>query len=434
MGTTLAYTARAPGQAPQGPSLVNTGMAAGLALLAAPALVVGSVRATEPGDPMVARILALETLLIAAVQVALSIVVIRRRPTAGVAGALVPALSAGLVVAAGDVAALSLAFGTPLVAVDILSVVAYDVVFGLVLALPFVVVLAAASQCPVAAPKAGINASPRALIRLYGRVLQESTCGVARWRVCALLAHQLVRRHIRRTLEAVQRGYATRAVERGLDAKEARDRQTIDDYLLAVPPISRIAPIPTAATIFVLWELVPLLVAFAAAGAAWFSGGRWGLAEISEPIGTVVPNEVASLVIDALALAIALPLLMLVLAPAIHRRDRLLAKYKVCEREVILMDHRLQVPRSSRRLEYVMAALPALPLALYGAAALGYALVGLFVYPSPEGPLGGLVQRADLMHLGPVTGVILAQAFLAAAAAWIAWIVRTRKTTRVVLL
>jgi branched-subunit amino acid transport protein len=106
----------------------------------------------------------------------------------------------------------------------------------------------------------------------------------------------------------------------------------------------------------------------------------------------------------------------------------------VCEREVILMDDRLGIPRSSRRLEYVMAALPAVPLALYGGAVLVYALVGLFFYPSPEGPLGGLVARADLMHLGPVTGAVLAQPFLVAAAAWIAWIVKTRKTTRVVLL
>ena len=92
------------------------------------------------------------------------------------------------------------------------------------------------------------------------------------------------------------------------------------------------------------------------------------------------------------------------------------------------------VHRKSRRLEYVMAAVPALPLALYGGAVLVYALAGLFVYPSPAGPLGGLVERADLMHLGPVTGAVLAQAFLLAAAVWIAWIVKTRKTTRVVLL
>jgi hypothetical protein len=177
-----------------------------------------------------------------------------------------------------------------------------------------------------------------------------------------------------------------------------------------------------------------VLVAFAAAVMTWSSGGRWGLAELSEPVGAVVPNEAASLAIDALALSIALALLMLVLAPAIHRRDVLLAEYKVCEREVILMDDHLRVPRSSRRLEYVMAALPALPLALFGGAALAYALAGLFVYPSPEGPLGGLVERADVMHLGPVTGVVLAQTVLAAAAAWMAWIVRTRKTTRVVFL
>jgi hypothetical protein len=98
------------------------------------------------------------------------------------------------------------------------------------------------------------------------------------------------------------------------------------------------------------------------------------------------------------------------------------------------MDDQLQVARSSRRFEYVMAALPALPLMLCGGVVLAYALAGLFVYPSPQGPLGGLVERADVMHLGPVTGVALAQPFLVAAALWIAWIVRTRKTTRVVFL
>jgi hypothetical protein len=90
--------------------------------------------------------------------------------------------------------------------------------------------------------------------------------------------------------------------------------------------------------------------------------------------------------------------------------------------------------RSSRRFEYVMAALPALPFAVYGLVVLAYAVAGLFVYPSPQGPLGGLVERADLMHLGPVTGVVLAQAFLLGAAAWIAWIVIARRQTRVVLL
>jgi len=135
-----------------------------------------------------------------------------------------------------------------------------------------------------------------------------------------------------------------------------------------------------------------------------------------------------------LALVIAFALLMLALAPSIHRRDQLLAKHMVCEREVILMDTRLCVPRSSRRLEYLLAALPALPLLLYGGAVLSYALAGLFVYPSPEGPLGGLIEHADLMHLGPVTGVVLAQTFLVGAAVWVAWIVKTRKETRVVFL
>ena len=74
-----------------------------------------------------------------------------------------------------------------------------------------------------------------------------------------------------------------------------------------------------------------------------------------------------------------------------------------------------------------------MPFLLYGGAVLVYALEGLFVYPSPEGPLDGLVQRADLMHLGPVTGAVLAQAFVLTAAVWIAMIVTARKATQVVL-
>ena len=412
---------------------MRIGIAAGLVLLPLPLLVVVCVRLARPSDLIVTHILAAETVLIAAAEVAISIGVVRKTPTPGIVRALIPATVAGLVVATADVATSSVAFRTRPTE-EIPSVVAYDIVLGVLLALPVIIILHAASRCRVAAKKADVDASPMALIAAYRSVLAKSRSRAALWRVPALLTHQLVRRHVRRTLETVQRGYANRAIERGLNKAEARDRQTIDDYLLSVPPISRVVPIPTVASIFVLWKLVPVLVAVAATVAAWFGGGRWGLADVSEPIGKVVPNEVASLVIDALALMIAFPLLMLVLAPAIHRRDKLLAEYAVCEREVILMDDRLRVPRSSRRLEYVMAALPALPLVLYGGAVLAYALAGLFVYPSPEGPLGGLVERADLMHLGPVTGAFLAQAFLVAAAGWIAWIVRTRKTTRVVFL
>jgi hypothetical protein len=85
-------------------------------------------------------------------------------------------------------------------------------------------------------------------------------------------------------------------------------------------------------------------------------------------------------------------------------------------------------------MEYVLAGLPALPLVLCGGVILAYALAGLFVYPSPGGPFGGLVKRADLMHLGPVTGAVVAQSFLVLAAVWIAWIVKTRRTTRVAFL
>lgn len=405
-------------------------------MLVLPALAVASIRLTELGHPLIARVLAAESILIAATQVAISVVVVRRTAALGIVRTLTPALTAALVVATGDLVGLSFAFHTTPAAVDILSVVAYDVVLGVVLAVPVIIVLQAASRCSVAATRASVDASPVALIAAYRRVLAESKRAARRWHLCALLAHQLLQRHVRRTLEAVQRGYAKRAVEveSGMDEAEARDRKVIDDYLLSIPPISGVVPIPTLATVFVLWKLVPPVVAVAAAAATWFGGGHWELAEVSEPIGSVIPDELANFVVNALALVIAFLLLMLVLAPAIHRRDRLLADHMVCEREVILMDDHLGVPRSSRRLEYVMATLPALPLALYGGAVLAYALVGLFSYPSPEGPLGGLVERADLMHLGPVTGAVLAQPFLVAAAVWIAWIVKTRKTTRVVFL
>jgi hypothetical protein len=433
--STLAYAARGPEDATPAPSLMRMGLTAGLALLVLPALVVISIRLTEPGDPMIARVLAVETILIAAAQVAISIIVVRKLE-AGIGRALIPALIAALIVSMGDLAGLSFAFHTTPVATDVLPILAYDVVLGLVLAVPVVIVLEAASRCSVAATRAAVDASPAALITAYRGVLEESKHRARRWHLCALLAHQLLQRHVRRTLEAVQRGYAKRAVEveRGRYEAEARDRKMIDDYLLSIPPISRAVPIPTVATVFVLWKLVPAVVAVAAAAAAWFGGGRWEMAEISEPIAKVVPEELVDFVINALTLVIAFLLLMLVVAPAIHRRDRLLADHMVCEREVILMDELLRVPRSSRRVEYVMAALPALPLALYGGAVLAYALVGLFLYPSPEGPLGSLVERADLMHLGPVTGAVLAQPFLLAAAVWIAWIVKTRRATRVVFL
>jgi hypothetical protein len=435
MAATLAYTRPRPGEPAREASLVRGGLTTGLRLLVLAPLVVAAVRLVQPGNPIVARILALETVLIAATQVVISIAVVRKTPTLRILRALVPAALAGGVVATGDVVGRSYALHSPATSV-ILSVVAYDVVLGVVLALPVIVVLRAASQCRVAARKKDVDASAKSLITAYRDVLDESSREGGGWHLSAMLTHQLLRRHVRRTLEAIQRGYAKLALDRGLTRAEARDRQTIGDYLLTVPPMSKVVPISTAASIFVLWKLVPLLVAFAATVAAWFGGGRWGLADISGPISEVVPNEVVALVIDGLALFITFPLLMFALAPAIHRRDKLLAEYMVCEREVILMDDRLGISRlrRSRRLEYVMAALPAVPLALYGGAVLVYALAGLFVYPSPAGPLGGLVEKADLMHLGPVTGAVLAQAFLLAAAVWIAWIVDTRKTTRVVLL
>jgi hypothetical protein len=433
--TSLAHRSRAFGAAREEQPLLSLGVTAGLVLLVLPPLIVVAVRLLEPGNPVFTRILGFETVLIVTVQVALSIVALRRAPTEGVLRLLVPAAVAGGMVAAGDILASSLAFGTPTVPGTV-SVVAYDLVFGVFVAAPLVVVLRAAWRCRDASPKSKVDASPSALISAYDRVRAESTAGIRFWQVRTLLCHQLLLRHVRKTLEAVQRGYARRAVERGLDEADARDRRRIDDYLLSVPTVSKVVPIPTVATIFLLWKLVPTVLAVAAGAAEWFSGGRLGLATVSAPIGRVVPDQIASFVTNSLALAVAFVLLMLVLAPAIHRRDRLLARHEVCEREVILMDDHLgyKMGRSSRRFEYVMAALPALPFALYGAAVLAYAVAGLFVYPSPQGPLGNLVERADVMHLGPVTGAVLAQVFLGAAAAWIAWIVQARRETRVVLL
>jgi hypothetical protein len=282
MVSTLAHTSRAPGEAASGPSSVRIGIAAGRWLLVLPLLVVVSVRLAHPGDRTAAQILAAETVLIAAAQVAISIRVILRTPTPGIVRALIPALVAGLVVAAADVAGSSFAFHTPPTA-EILSVVAYDVVLGVLLALPVIVVLGAASRCRVAASKSDVDASPNALIAAYRRVLADGACRAVPWHVCALLTQQLLRRHVRRTLEAAQRGYAKWAVERGLDKAEARDRQAVDDYLLSVPPISRVVPIPTVATIFVLWKIVPMLVAVAATVAAWFGGGHWGWPTSPDP-------------------------------------------------------------------------------------------------------------------------------------------------------
>jgi hypothetical protein len=415
---------------------VRKGAKAGLTLLVLSALVAG-LQLAEPGDPLIARVYGVETIAIAAFQVWISIWAVRKElTTSGILRPLIPAVTAGLIVTGGDLVGLWFVFDIPPTAAGILSVVAYDVLLGVVLAVPVILIFQALASRPIGAPHRSVDASAAALLSAYRDVLAESERTVRRWRLWALLAHQLLHRHIRRTLEAVQREYAKRAseVSRGLDRAEARERRLIDDFLLSVPPLSRVVPIPTVATLVVLWKLVPGLVAVAAAVAAWIGGGSWALPAFIDPARGAVPDGLAEFVVNALALAVAFLLLMLVLTPAIHRRDHLLAKHSVCEREVILMDTRLGVPRTSRRLEYVMAGLPALPLVLYGGAVLAYALAGLFVYPSPEGPLGSLVERADLLNLGPVTGAVLAQAFLGAAAVWIAWVVRTRKATRVVFL
>ncbi len=427
-----AIAGEAPRDATPGRRLLLIGIGTGFALLALPLLVFVSVRLTEPGDPLVSRMLGVETLLIAAAQVAVAVFVVRTTRGVGALAALIPTAVAGFVVATGDVIALSIAFETPASA-QVLSVVAYDIVLGFVLAMPVVILMRSLWQCREDTRDLEVEPSAATLIEAYRSVLDASERKATGWNVRARLADQLLRRHIRQTLDALQRGCAKRAVERQPDESELRDRQLVGDYLLAVPPMSSIVPIPTVASVFVLWKLVPMLVAAASGAAAWFGGGEWALTDGVVSIAGVVPDEIASLILDGLALMVAFPLLMFVLAPAIHRRDELLRDHVVCEIEVVLMDERVRVPRSSRRREYVLTALPAAPFALYGVAVLVYSLAGLFVYPSPEGPLGGLVERADVMHVGPVTGAILSQPFLLFAAAWTAWIVNARKRTQVLL-
>jgi hypothetical protein len=403
-------------------------------LLVLPAVVAG-LQLAEPGAPLIARVFGVETVAIAGAQVWISIWAARKLQTSGIVSPLIPAAIAGLIVTGGDLMGLWFAFEIAPTAGGLLSVLAYDVVLGVSLAFPIVLVFQALASTATGATK-GVDTSAAALISAYRRVLAESKFTLRRWRLRSLLAHQLLNRHIRRTLEVVQRQYAHRAIEtkRGLDLEEARERKMIDDYLLSVPPVSRMVPIPTVATVVVLWKLVPGLVAVVTAVAVWIGGEDWSLPAFLEPVRSAVPDGLAEFVVNALALAIAFLLLMLVLTPAIRRRDQLLAKHTVGAREVKFMDERLGVRQSSRGSEYAMALLPAVPLVLYGGAVLVYAFAGLFVYPSPEGPLGGLVERADLLNLGPVTGAVLAQTFLGAAAVWIAWVVRTRKATRVVFL
>ncbi|MFL5936212.1 MAG: hypothetical protein ACJ74P_09820 [Gaiellaceae bacterium] len=404
---------------------MGTGILVGLGLVVLSLLVLLTVQLAEPEPEFVTRILAVKTLVVASAELAL---VIHAREQG--MRALFPAVVAGLLLAAGDITTSSAASDVTLVAV-LPSVLAYDVVLGSMLALPVLVVLIAMAQCENRAPRANVDPRPTKLVEDYKQVLAQSARS---WNLFAPLTQQLLRRHIRRTLEAVQRGYATLAIEHGLDEVQARDRRVVDDYVLAVPPVSRAVPGPTIASIFVLSKFVPTIVAGAATAAAWFGGSRWNLDSVSEPLGRAVPDQVASYAVDALALGMAFSLLMLLLTPAIRRRDVLLADRRICEREAVLMDDVLHVRRSSRRLEYLLAGLPALPLALFGGAMLAYAVAGLFVQASPQGPLAGLVRRADVMNLGPVSGAILAQVLVVAAAAWIASIVRTRRATRVVFI
>ena len=60
MAATLAYTRPRPGEPAREASLVRSGMIVGLRLLVLPPLVVAGVRLAQPGNPIVARILAVE--------------------------------------------------------------------------------------------------------------------------------------------------------------------------------------------------------------------------------------------------------------------------------------------------------------------------------------------------------------------------------------
>ena len=431
MGSTLASAVRDPGSAVSRRSPASLGAVTGLWLLVLPALVIGLGNVADPHGALGSRVLAIETVLIATAQVALAATLVWRSDAMRLRTGLVAPADAGVVVAAGDVAALRFAFGAP-IAPGVAPVLAYDVLLGVMLAVPVVLIVRAASLSPTPVVVNDGEASASALVSAYRDVLNRTANATWRRQPIDSLAHQLLRRHIRKTLEAIQRGYAKRAVEcRPGDRQHARDRRFIDDCLLSVAPISGAVPVPTLAGVLVLSKVVLPLVGVAKALAA-FGGGRWGLENALAPLANIVPDEIEAYAPHAFALVIASSLLALVLAFGIHRRDQLLKDAKICEREVWMMDDFLQVRRSSRRWEYTWTALPALPFAVYGLAALAYAIIGLFVFPSPQGPLGDLVERADVMHLGPVTGAFLSLPFLLAAAFLVAWTVDARKRTKVV--
>jgi hypothetical protein len=159
MISALAHRSRALGD-PSAASLAQLGLAAGLRLLVLPPLVVASVRLLDPGNPVVARILGVETVVIVLAQLAVSIAAVRRGPAESVGRLLVPASLAGAVVAVGDIVAAWFAFGT-LTMSGVVSVLAYDLVFGLLLAVPVVVVYRATSRCRAALARSEIDASPR---------------------------------------------------------------------------------------------------------------------------------------------------------------------------------------------------------------------------------------------------------------------------------
>jgi hypothetical protein len=429
MVSTLTAIGRAPGAAASRGAALRLGLVLGAWLLVLP-LLVAAFLLVSPSMSVVARISSAEALVLAAAQILVACRLVRRDPSLGLGRVILAVVVAGAVVSVGDVLVFAQLYDVPASKL-IVPIAAYDLVLGPVLALPIVVVAQAFSRRRALRP-VEIAESSDELIGAYQRVLADCSPSWRSRDPWRPLTHQLVRQHIRRTLEPVQREYASRSVGSRLDEGAQVWRSRLDDFLLSVAPISKLVPIPTVATVFVLWKAVPPVVTVAAAAATWFGGQGLEAGPLLGSLGDAVPEDAAGLIVDGLALATALTLLMVVLAPAILRRDRLLSANLVCEHEAVLL-RSLGLPRSSRRVEYLMAALPAVPFAAYGAVVLAYSLAGLWTYPAPQGPLHSLVARTESMGLGPLTGAVLAQAFIFGAACWFAWIVGTRRTTRTAL-
>src|SRR5512132_4191338 len=90
--STLAHTARAPGHAAPGSPLVRSGLKVGLELLVLPALVV-SLHLAEPGDTLITRAFALESVAIAAAQLWISVGAVRKLEAPGIVRPLIPVVT-----------------------------------------------------------------------------------------------------------------------------------------------------------------------------------------------------------------------------------------------------------------------------------------------------------------------------------------------------